>query len=95
MTSDPLLLRHKMIGLSQEDLTRQVVALLAAQTALNGDGLERKLVQADRHMPTAALTDGDKGLAGCRPLEHEYSIGEYIAKVHLRPDTTGPDSQPN
>jgi hypothetical protein len=52
-----------MIGLPQEDLTRKVAALLATQTALDSDRLERELVQPDRYVAPAALANGDKGLA--------------------------------
>ncbi len=71
-----VLLRDQVIGLSQEDLTGKVAALLAAQTALDSNGLERELTQADGHLTAAALANCDEGLAWCRPLEHEISIGE-------------------
>jgi hypothetical protein len=41
--SDPVWVRDKTVGLAKEHLGWQIAAFLAAQAALNDDGLERKL----------------------------------------------------
>lgn len=66
----------ELIGLAKEDLRRQIAALLAAQTTLDRDRLERELADTGRDISTAAIAGDDELLAICRPLEHAIIIGE-------------------
>ena len=52
-----------MVRLSEENFGGQVPQQFATEGALNGDGLERKLLQAGGHIAAAPLAGDDEGFA--------------------------------
>ena len=56
-------------------------AQLAAQGALNGNGLEREFPQSGRHVAAAKLAGHDEGLAARWRREHGDTIGEDEANI--------------
>jgi hypothetical protein len=67
----------------EEDLGGQVPAQLAAQGALNGDGLKWKVVPARWDIAAAPLAgDDEQSPLDCwEPECHLPSIGEHEAKI--------------
>jgi hypothetical protein len=59
----PLLLNHQLVKATEEDLGRQKSAQLAAQRALDHDGLEWELPNAGWNVAAASFARDNEGLA--------------------------------
>jgi hypothetical protein len=66
----------ELVRSPEEDLSGKVPAQLAAEGALNGDGLERKFIPTRRHIATAFLAGDDEALPTSGHLEHDSMIGK-------------------
>jgi len=66
--SDPLLVNHELVWPTEEDLSGQVPAQLAAQAASDRDGLERELLRPGGNSPVTVFTGDDELFAF---LHHE------------------------
>ena len=91
-------IRHLLPVLSfspLEDLRWQVPAQFAAQGALDGDGLERELPDAEWHVAVAPFARDDElsPLDGWESECHRHSIGEDETKIVHRPVIRSPSIQ--
>jgi hypothetical protein len=80
------LFRYQIVWTAQEDLRRQVAALLSAKRAGDHDGLEWKLVHPTGYIPATSLALDNEDPAILNSERHRRtSIGEYMAKVYRLP----------
>ena len=70
-----------MVRSPEEDLCGKVPAQLAAERAIDGDGLEWKFLPTGRHITTASLACHHEGLPISGHLEHAIIIGRYITNL--------------
>jgi len=66
----------ELIRSPEEDLRWKVPAQLAAEGALNRDGLKGELPDAGRHVAAASLACDDEALSISGHLEHASMIGK-------------------
>jgi hypothetical protein len=67
---------HELVRATEEHFGGQVPAHLAAQAALNGDGLKREFLDAGWNVAAALLAGHLEGFAACGRWEHGNIIGE-------------------
>jgi hypothetical protein len=75
-----LLAVYESIRSPEEDLRRQVPAQLAAEGALDGDGLKGEFPQAGGNVAAAPFAGDHEGFAISGYREHASIIGEYKEK---------------
>lgn len=71
-----------MVWFPEKDIRWQVAALFTTEAAGDCDRLERVLIVTGWYILPAPFAGDHELLPGCRTWEHEWSIGEYKARVH-------------
>jgi hypothetical protein len=70
----------------QENVFRQIPALLTAERVLGNNPRVWQRLDLRRDVPPTSFANDDKGMdAGRWAVKHEYSIGEYKAKISTIP----------
>ena len=69
-------MNHELVRSPEEDFRGQVSAQLAAEGALDRDGLKRKFFPTGRHIAAASLAGHHEGLPTSGHLEHASIIGK-------------------